>query len=189
MIAPAMNTRPQEVLSYRDLARQQARISRQISLEELPRVTPLAAGSSGTSLDVALSFSQEPDGLVRVVGDISGRLALVCNGCAETLEHELKMTIDCVIVASEESASERGAEADVLLADGPEISLAELVEDEVLLGLPERLCVAEPCANAPELHYPALERAGQEVPPPAERADNPFSVLADLGVGEKRTPK
>jgi hypothetical protein len=65
MIAPAMNTRPQEVLSYRDLARQHARITRQIGLAELPRVLILAAGESAAPLDVTLTFAPDPDGLVR----------------------------------------------------------------------------------------------------------------------------
>lgn len=189
MIAPAMNTRPQEVLPYRDLARQQARISRRISLEELPRVVPLVAGSPGASLEVSLGFGHDADGLVRLVGEISGRLALPCNGCAETVEHELRLGIDCVIVDSERTASDRGAEEDVLVADGREMSLALLVEDEVLLGLPERLCVQQPCPNAPKMHYPAVPGAGGETPPAEERRDNPFSVLADLDVGQNRTPK
>ncbi|MEJ2088428.1 MAG: YceD family protein, partial [Gammaproteobacteria bacterium] len=151
MIAAAMNTRPQEVLPYRDLARRQARISRQIGLEDLPRIMPLAAGPAAP-LDVVLGFSHDPEGFVRVVGQIAGRLPLVCSGCAETVEHDFRTTFDLLIVATEETASERGADEDVLVADGSEINLLDLVEDEILLGLPERLCVTEPCTNAPALH-------------------------------------
>lgn len=186
MIAAAMNTRPQEVLPYRDLARRQARISRQISLEELPRIMPLAAGPAAP-VDVVLRFGHDPEGFVRVAGEIAGRLPLVCSGCAETVEHEFRMTIDLVIVATEETASERGADEDVLVADGSEINLAELVEDEILLGLPDRLCVTEPCTNAPALHYPAAGDASRSAGGGAtEGTDNPFSVLADLDIGRNK---
>jgi uncharacterized metal-binding protein YceD (DUF177 family) len=98
----------------------------------------------------------------------------------------------CTIVATEEQASELagrepGGELDILVADGLEVSLADLVEDEILLGLPERLCPTEPCENAPEMHYPAAGQAGVDpergVDDPAPR-DNPFSVLAGLDVGD-----
>jgi uncharacterized protein len=152
----------------------------------------LAAGESAAPLDVTLTFAPDPDGLVRVSGDVVGSLPLTCNRCAEMMDHGIALGFMCTIVATEEQASELagrepGGELDILVADGLEVSLADLVEDEILLGLPERLCPTEPCENAPEMHYPAAGQAGVDpergVDDPAPR-DNPFSVLAGLDVGD-----
>jgi len=185
-----MNTRQEEALPFRDLARQRARISRQISLNQLTRLEPLTVDVDGHEADgllVDMAFSHDPDGLVRVVGEISGALALTCNGCAEALAYELRLGFDCVIVDSDVVAAEVSGESDrsrdVVVAEDLQITVAEIVEDEILLGLPERLCVSEPCPRAPATDFPAAE-SGEVQDPDSEAAQdaepNPFSVLARL---------
>jgi uncharacterized metal-binding protein YceD (DUF177 family) len=210
-----MNTRLQEALLYRDLARQQARISRQIGLEALVRLQSLVAEpepenaapsesgdhqavtSRNPEFEVMLDFSMGPAGFCRVDGTVEGRLILKCNGCAEVLPHDLSLSFGCLIVETEAIADDlREGEAvlpvDVLVANGQEVSLAQIIEDEILLSLPERLCVSEPCERAPELEYPAVGgEAGQAEKSAADAArddDNPFSVLRGLK-SEKSTQK
>jgi len=197
MMAPAMNTRPQAALSYLELARQAARITRQIALRELSRLEDIVVedGSSGKSLEVTLQFGLTADGHVQVRGDITGDIALVCHGCAEALPYHLAIRFHCVIVESEEAARELDAQGAtgmrpeaLIVADGREIGLADIVEDEILLALPERLCRAEPCEWAPSLVYRA--RTGESTDTPGGRGDekdNPFSVLAELTT-TKKTP-
>ncbi len=194
MIAPAMNTRPQEALSFRDLARQQARISRQISLQELSRLSELVADAGGSAaLDVSLQFGMDSRGFSRVDGTVSGQLPLLCQRCAEELVHPLSLSFGCFIVESDALADELAANGespgDVLVAAGNEVTTAEIVEDEILLSLPEWLCEADPCSRAPELAYPAaqLPEGAEQAPgsEPVEAAENPFSVLAELDLGAK----
>jgi uncharacterized metal-binding protein YceD (DUF177 family) len=203
MIAPAMNTRQEESLPYRDLARQRARISRQISLEQLRRIEPLTVALDPeddvvTGFEVEMAFSRDPDGLVRVAGDIAGTVGLICNGCAEALAYKMMLGFDCIIVDSDAIAAEVTAgladkpkehadrNADVVVAQDGEITIASLIEDEILLGLPERLCTSSPCPRAPELFYPGEEEDSMEsfVETPAEESEDveshPFSVLAQL---------
>ena len=120
------------------------------------------------------------------------------------LAHPLRATFTCLIAESEAIASsliEKGRSGgdsvpaeDVLVADGSVVTLAQIVEDEILLNLPERLCTSEPCERAPELAYPAESAlaASENKGAPADadataREDNPFSVLADLK--PDRSPK
>jgi uncharacterized metal-binding protein YceD (DUF177 family) len=220
MIATAMNTRPQEALSYRDLARQQAHISRRINLNALPRLKALVESADATEVgsaagieaggieaggieveegfEVALRFSIDARGFSRVEGELNGRIALQCNGCAETLGYPLTLTIGCVIVETEaiadglveDSSGERMVAEDVLVAGGAEVTLTQIVEDEILLNLPERLCTSEPCERAPELAYPAfgVHQAESLTDSDSEgedgNDDNPFSILADLKIGD-----
>lgn len=201
MIAPAMNTRPQEALSYRDLARQKAQISRQIGLDELPRVRAVASTETVDGFEVTLTFSVDAGGHSQVSGELTGQVTMTCNGCAEVLAYPLRLEFGCLIAESEaiadglvEDGRLDGAghpAKDVLVADGLEVTVAQIVEDEILLSLPERLCVSEPCERAPELAYPAAVEQGTEASV-AETAeadeDNPFSVLADLKKEQSRMP-
>ena len=198
MMAPAMNTRPQAALPYLELARQAARITRQIGLDELPRLEDLIVDDAGRTamgraLTVDLQFGLTADGLVRVHGEVSGEVGLICHGCAEALPYRLAFDFDCLIVASDDAARLVDAQAPsggrpeaLIVADGREISLVEIVEDEILLALPERLCPTLPCERAPQLVYPAEPASGSESGERLagaggnEEKDNPFSVLAEL---------
>ena len=208
MIAAAMNTRPQEALSYRDLARQQARISRRVSLDALPRLEELVEASESAAaegdragFDVVLQFSIDGRGFSRVEGGLSGQIALNCNGCAESLTHTLELNFACVIAESEavaaglvensRSAGEAQLVEDLLVANGTEVTVAQIVEDEILLNLPERLCTSNPCERAPILAYPAEGEETAAVTAASETEqtgeENPFSVLAELKSGGGRT--
>ena len=190
MIAPPMNTRSQETLLYRDLARRSASLTRSLDLEALPRLQQCAVGSeaSATSpVDVALTFSENANGAAVVEGRALIRLDLECHRCAEARPFELAASFHCVIVGSEaqaEALDRSRMELDVLVASGTEVTVAEIVEDELLLALPDRLCSTEPCEYLPALSYPAMApdaaAAAETAREAAQRRDNPFRVLADL---------
>lgn len=189
MIAPAMNTRPQETLSYRDLAKQQARVSRQIELQELSRLENLVVRvEDNATLEVTLQFSLDPRGLSRVEGVVSGSLLLNCHGCAEDLPFSLSLPFGCFIAEGEALAAKVANSGDsdlpddVLVVQGTEVTIAAIVEDELLLSLPERLCVEEPCPRAPHLDYPAEQTGGAAEEP---ETDNPFSVLAGMEIDDR----
>ncbi|MEM8767470.1 MAG: YceD family protein [Pseudomonadota bacterium] len=186
-----MNTRSQETLLYRDLARRGATLTRVLSLDLLPRLKDLSAegaASTTSSVDVSLSFSESASGAAVVEGRALVRLDLECHRCAEALPHELAAEFHCAIVGSEAQADafkESGAASDVLVAAGMTVTVADIVEDELLLALPDRLCASEPCEHLPALSYPAdTEAAGPEASDHEEEgSDNPFSVMAELKAG------
>ncbi len=188
MIAPAMNTRPDESLPFLDLARQKARISRQIRLEHLPRLAEFSAVGSDAALDVTLTFRFDSEGHVRVFAEVTGTLVVDCSGCAEACEFALGLSFECAVAQSEEQADDFSHSDDVVVADGSEISVATLVEDEVLLSIPERLCTSLPCERAPSVHYPALP-ASESMPEDDGANENPFGILAGLKNSMTKTPK
>lgn len=168
-MAPAMNTRTDELFRYRELAHQKARILRSIVLRDLPRLaaaTGSAPENSDSQLQVEVTFRNDPEGDVWAVGTAAGRLSLVCQGCAERMDHPLAIEFAVCIVESDQRADEL-QDRDVMVVEGEGLSLVDLIEDELLLQLPERLCTEQPCERSLQLAYPAA-------------ADRPFQELESL---------
>jgi uncharacterized metal-binding protein YceD (DUF177 family) len=65
---------------------------------------------------------------------------------------------------------------DVLIVSGDGVTVPEIVEDELILALPERLCVEEPCPHSPGLAFPAVSDVVED----DADARNPFHILAAL---------
>jgi uncharacterized protein len=172
MMAPAMTTPSDERLAYASLARQGARVERQLPLDALPRVAELA--SARGPVVVTLEFRLEGAGRPWVSGHAEQRVEATCQRCLERFERRLNVDFDLCIVREEADARAIAEAADVLVVEGETVSIAEIVEDELLLGLPERLCEREPCPHAPALVFPA---PGAEQ---TEAAESPFSVLSKL---------
>lgn len=174
-----MDTRPDERLAYPDLARQGAEVKRLLEPDQLPRLCRLAPPQG--PVDVEMRFSLAADGRPRVQGHAQAMVAAECQRCLETLTRPLRVAFDVCIVTDPELASELAAGADVLLAEGGSISVTEVVEDELILSLPERLCESEPCPLSPTLAYPADgEAAADGADDKPAHKDNPFDVLAEL---------
>lgn len=164
-----MTTRPDERLAYRDLAKQGARVTRSLQADELPRLQQVAPVRG--PLDVVLEFSLDAQARPWVRGRAEVVVGAQCQRCVESRDYTMHADFELCILTDDEAASAVAAEWDVLTASGPTVSVAEVVEDELLLGLPEQLCVAEPCPNLPSLRYPADASADEQA------ADNPFRVL------------
>lgn len=184
MIARAMNTGPEDQLAYRDLARRQARVARTLNARELTRLWSLVAsdGTDAVPVAVDLRLRLDSEGFAWVHGTIVANLNLLCTRCAESVGSRVVAELS-VCVADESRASELAESRDVHVVDGPILSLTELVEDALLLELPERLCVEEPCPRLPSLAYPATGSADAG----ADRDDgakddarSPFAALAAL---------
>ena len=102
---------------------------------------------------------------------------MVCNRCAEIVSYPLTCAF-AVCLVGESRASELAETRDVLVVSGPDVSIAEIIEDELLLALPERLCAEDPCERLPRMAYPADTKPEQAQA--AAAAESPFAVLRDL---------
>jgi uncharacterized protein len=172
MMAPAMTTPSDERLAYASLARQSVRVERQLPVVALPRLAEVAPGRGPVT--VVLAFRVDGAGRPRVSGRAEQLVETVCQRCLGEFEWRLAVEFDLCIVREGADVGEIAEGVDVLVVEGETVSVADVVEDELLLGLPERLCAEEPCPYAPALSYPAavVERI--------EAADSPFSVLSKL---------
>jgi len=189
MIARAMNTGSADCLPFRELAGREARISRSISLREFSRIWSLveaeASSATDTDVHVELGFHIDPEGFPWVSGSAEVPVELLCHRCAETVGHNLRAAFELCIVSDEVSAEQFAEARDVLVCPGSSLSVAEVVEDELLLALPERLCQTEPCDRMPQLDYPdqAVDAAASGNVPVVNESlerDNPFAALESL---------
>lgn len=171
MMAPAMKTRPDEPLAYRELARRGAAVSQQLGAASLPRWAAQTARDASVQTDLA--FSLDDDGLVWVRGRYKASATMQCQRCLETLHGEYGGTVALCLIDDEARAQALAEAWDVMLVAADSVTVAEILEDELLLGLPDRLCVEEPCPRRPAMAYPAVA---------AEQVPNPFAVLGKLKV-------
>jgi len=173
-----MKTRQDEPLRYVELARQGARIERSLAGADLPRWSQVVDDAEHKwHVQAVLDFSLDDRGLVWVKGRYESRAGLLCTRCSEVLEYAFSGELSTCIVDNENQADKLAVDCDVLVAEGGLVSLAEIVEDELLLAVPERLCDANECERVLPLSYPA---AGADAPGADEERENPFEVLARL---------
>lgn len=79
------------------------------------------------------------------------------------------------VVSSLEEGDRLGLDCEPLLFDGEKISLINLIEDEILLALPDYPKHGYDCMNRRQ-----SESSDDNEQDNAVKADNPFSVLAKL---------
>ncbi len=112
-----------------------------------------APGSSGTA-----AAKRCP----RAKGGVTGQLQLNCQRCDLPVELELDVSFDLLLV-NEATAELLPLETDVRIVQDGQVTLAELVEDELLLALPAQVCAQQECEHQPRLDYPAQGAAeGQD---------------------------
>ena len=160
------------------LARREGRWSGRVSLSALPRLRAVVAADSANDVEVELGFRIDGSGRVQVAGEALASATVACSRCMEDVPVRVRATVDARVVRSEAEASELIADCDVIVAPSREMEVAHLIEDDLLLGLPETGCGdQEPCPNAPPTEYPAAD--GETLPARA----NPFDALAALKIG------
>ncbi|WP_411725217.1 YceD family protein [Methyloglobulus sp.] len=157
------------------LADRNARIEGELPLSSFDRMTEWLSNDVGNVL-VKLFFGREGN-LAKIEGHISTVLALKCQRCLEPVEWPVSSDIKLGIVSSLDQANNlpEGYEP-LLLIDEDNIPFNNIVEDELLLNIPDIPkhqddCTVPNSANNKPGALPKTERASTE---------NPFSILADL---------
>jgi uncharacterized protein len=179
MIARAMSTHaPASTVYPQQLAKNNARWRGEIALSSFARLGELLEANDPIAVD--LKFSLTDEGTCKVVGTAKVDARFECQSCLEVVPREIVALIDFRVVSSEQQARQTAHSAEPFLMRSDSVSIAELIEDDLLLSLPTRGCeLSAPCPNRPEFHYPGPSEQNQENPGGAE-STNPFAVLSEL---------
>lgn len=151
------------------LARERARLEGRLAVAEMERLRPLLHGGAG-AVEVELRFRTSGVGAPRIEGSASLLASLVCQRCLEPFDAPLRCELRLSFTGADEALAkaELAAGYEPLEAGGP-IGLAALVEDEMLLALPDFPMHPPPgCATAAQTGAGGAEDA------------SPFSALRTL---------
>ncbi len=156
-----------ERLPLRSLAAQAAVIERSVDVCALPRFRRLCKASEG--IRVWLSFGLGDEAVVRINGTLSATVLVDCQRCLDDVAVELRSAFSVLVVTNETDAARLADRGDLLEVESLTPTLAEVIEDELILTLPMRPCERQHCEKAPALAYP----------PPRQR-NKPFASLDRL---------
>lgn len=127
----------------------------------------------GGNVSVRIEFGKEGKRVV-VAGHIEGSVELECQSCLQALAWPLDIDFKLAVVSSLQEAKQLD-DCEPLLLDGDTISLNALIEDEILLALPDYPRHEHDC-----LAHNRSEDADYSATDSQTKANNPFSVLAKL---------
>lgn len=160
----------QQVIAPLDFARNRNRLRGKIAVADLTRLKDVIASSAG---ELVYDISGGSTELHRPVLEcvIQGSLALKCQRCLDQMEWPVDITSRLVLAQDEDEAERFSAqddtdESDVIVAE-KSMSIADLVEEEVLLDIP----------MFPAHDYPCT---GEESGGTGRKKETPFAALASL---------
>lgn len=149
------------------------RFSGEIPLATLDRLKGLIVTPKPSDV-VSFEVSFAHDGQGHVVANlfVEAEVSLVCQRTLASFVYRIDGQSRVGLVRSEAEADELPADCEPLICEGEDLSLARLVEEEILLALP--LVPIDPAAPEPP------EMAAQPADTSKEPTHRPFEVLGDL---------
>jgi len=147
------------------LADEGARLCGVVPASDMPRLVQSVVNHA-PDVAVDLVFSRAQDGFRRMQGQVHVAVGLSCERCLERLEVVLNSQVEVIWLRPGQSEAGMPEEYDMMTATEA-VSLVELVEEELLLGLPM---------------YPAHAAGGCRPPKPLTDvvANRPFEALKKL---------
>ncbi len=163
-----------ELIKPIKLARQGLILKGTIPLEQMKRLTADAFASDGV-VDVDAAFTKDGEGYSILQGTVKTCVQIQCQRCLQATGVELEVELALAFVTKESRLEQVPSIYEAVLLDSEEISLVELLEDELILMLPimayHDSCEAYQYRTDEELK---AEEEGDLKP------ENPFDVLKQL---------
>jgi len=143
-------------------------------LSGMKRLTADAFSKEG-SVEVDIVFTKDGEGYPLMQGTVTTCVQLQCQRCLEGVGVDLELTLSLAFVQKESRVEQVPSIYEAVLLDSEEISLIELLEDELILALPIMAyhsdCEAYRYRTDKELES---EKMAEQKP------ENPFDVLKQL---------
>ncbi len=140
--------------TYRELAQSSASIERRLSGEALPRLAEL--GKVHEVVEATFRFLLH-DGRAAVAARASAVIDLPCQWCDQSRQRTLDAEFEALLAEDEAQAQAWSADADedapVIVVAGRHFDAAALIEDELLLAVPGRVCDRDVCEFRPDAEY------------------------------------
>ena len=163
---------PHQIDPFR-LCEARATLSGPVPLKQMQRLKPLLASDSG-EINVVLDFDIDELGVPFVKGELKAELQLICQRCLEPFPFVVKQQSTLAWVRSDQEAERLPLRFEPYLVETNPLILNDVIEDELLLALPQIPMHAE--AECPASKWLKQQHIDAE----DETEENPFSVLANL---------
>lgn len=174
-VAPMLTSRlPIRVEPYR-LAAQGETLEGLVALAKLKRLTE-AVGPQEGDARVRLSFDQDAQGRRMIEGCLEAMLQLPCQRCLQPMKQSVSSEFLLGMVTSDSLAAELPSTHEPVLVKNEQLDLLAVVEDELILSLPQVVYHAEAeCAVSRD-----QLSSGVDADVSGEPSESPFDVLRHL---------
>ncbi|MDH5327376.1 MAG: YceD family protein [Gammaproteobacteria bacterium] len=124
-----------ELIEPLRLAEKHRVLKGELPLSRMDRLADFLLDSSGT-VAIDLEFSIDANRWSVVKGKVEAQLMLQCQRCMEAMEYPLRLRVNLGIVSSAD-LPRLPEQYEPLLLDTEQLALIDIVEDELILGLPD----------------------------------------------------
>lgn len=169
---------PRRCPDVEELASRRAVLAGFVESASMPRLMEIAA-KPPPAVAYRIEFARDTRGRPRMIGRVEGTWPLVCQRCLGDLDWRFDVEFETLVFGGEGGEA---LEQDAVVCPGGRITLEPVIEDELLLSLPNAPVHPHGSCRAPPIRTDA-GRAGSERAADAERPgerSNPFSVLRAL---------
>jgi uncharacterized protein len=147
---------------------------------DLQRLREILAQDTG-SLQATLAFSRDEENRYLIEVSVTADLSITCQRCLEPMPVHVETENLIAVVWDDEYASQLPRSLEPLIVQEGPCNIWELVEDEVMLGLPTfSYHEAKDCNKILAGILQSLPEDGE-----VDEKPNPFNVLAQLKPGNK----
>ena len=167
-----MSHAPADRVNAVELAGRAATLERRLGLSQLPRLAE-AGALDGTQVTAQLEFGTF-DGRTTIAVRVDGEVFLACQRCLKPCACAVNETATLAVVASDTDEVPGGYEP--LLGDAERLSVVEVIEEQVLLGLP----LVPLHETTAECGAVATAFAAVEDEPAVDETQKPFANLREL---------
>lgn len=165
------------------MAAQEQVLEGSLPVAELARLCELLADDSG-DVHLNIVFSRGHLNRTKLSGTVTATVCLTCQNCLQDYETELESDLAITIVRDQQALDDLDDDIDGYVCETPQLSVRELLEDELLLSVPMIPRHGSDCPGdagrqgdeTPSTAAESVESAGQ-----SEKGDThrPFAGLAE----------
>lgn len=180
-----MSKRLPDIIEPLRLAEKDRLLQGRLAVAKMKRLASSLADTEG-EVEVDLQFSLDEGGQPNIQGRLSAQLKLICQRCMQEMTYAANSKVSLAIVNSEALAEKLPDNYEpLLLLSGAEVSLSELVEDELILTLPavamhaiDECPAGDQFRSSPETNVNSGSHKTAELIETTK--PNPFAVLEQL---------
>ena len=122
-------------LDHNQMASQARLLKGEVPISQLQRFGAMLADVDG-NIDLELSFSKGKHGRTLILGRARVAVGLICQNCMQLFRESLDCGINLQVVSSDKENDFFEDDTDTIVCENMEISLADLIEDELIMSLP-----------------------------------------------------